>query len=235
MRIVTRSERFGRLSTCLTPHAATALATFFLGLLPFIGPAWGQEPVPRLTLDEAIQFAERENPTLRAKRFELESTRANEITGSLRPNPTAAYTAEKFGSTSFLEHTLTIGQTIELGGKRQRRIESARLATRVTTYDLADVRRQILFEVKRAFTSVLVALAALELAEQNIKTLAEVERIQRLRAERGDISQLELLRIEIQRFSFERDAADARQAVLAAKITLRSVVAPDRLPETFEV
>lgn len=235
MPSVTQFDRLGRSSGWLTARAASALATVCLGLLSSIGPAWGEEPAIRLSLDQAVQLAERENPTLRAKRFELEGARANEITAGLRPNPTAAYTGEKFGGTSFLEHTVTLGQTIETGGKRQRRVESATLATRVSEYDLADVRRQVLFEVKKAFTDVLVAQAALELAEQNLRTLGEVERIQRFRAEKGDISELELLRIEVQKFTFERDAADARQAVRAAKIALRAVVAPDRLPEAFEV
>lgn len=236
MPSVTQFDRLGRSSGCLAARAASALATVLLGLLSSIGPALGEAPVPRLSLDDTIQLAERENPTLQAKRFELEGARANEITASLRPNPTAAYTAEKFGTTTTsLEHTVTLGQTIETGGKRGRRMESARLATQVTAYDLADVRRQVLFVVKKAFTDVLVAQGALELAEENLKTLAELERIQHFRAERGDISELELLRIQVQKFTFQRDAADARQAVQAAKIALRAVVAPERLPETFEV
>src|SRR6266849_5419497 len=62
-----------------------------------------------------------------------------------------------------------------------------------------------------------------------------LERIQRFRAEKGDISELELLRIQVQRFAFERDAADARHAVSAAKIALRTVAGPDRIAEDFDV
>jgi cobalt-zinc-cadmium efflux system outer membrane protein len=44
-----------------------------------------------------------------------------------------------------------------------------------------------------------------------------------------------LTRIQVQRFAFERDAADARQAIEAAKISLRALVAPDTLPASFDV
>ena len=98
-------------------------------------PAIGQERTARLTLDDALRLAERENPTLRAKRFELDVTRAGEITAGLRPNPSASYTAEKFGA-SGQEYTITVGQTLELGGKRERRLDSARAATRVTRFEL---------------------------------------------------------------------------------------------------
>jgi outer membrane protein TolC len=76
---------------------------------------------------------------------------------------------------------------------------------------LADVRRQTILQVKIAFTSALVARESLALAEQNLRTVDETERLQRLRAEKGYLSELELLRIQVQRFTFERDAADARQ------------------------
>src|SRR5216684_2109564 len=123
----------------------------------------------------------------------------------------------------------------DLGGKRQRRIESARAATRVTGHELDDVRRQIGFQVKKAFTDALVAREGLGLAEQNLQTLDELQRIQRVRAEKGDISELELLRIEVQRFALERAAVDARQALRAARVALRSAIGPDRVAEDFDV
>ncbi len=195
-----------------------------------------QAPVTRLTLAEAIDLAVRENASLRAKEFEFRATQANEITAGLRPNPTASYSAEQFGAKGGdTQHTAILGQTIETGGKRQRRIESARAASRVTGFELADVRRQVVFHVRKAFTDIQVAQASIALAEQNLKTLDDVERIQRFRAERGDISELELLRIQVQRFAFERDAADARQALRAGKIALRAVTGPDRVAEDVEI
>jgi outer membrane protein, heavy metal efflux system len=198
-------------------------------------PVWSQERVSRLTLDDAINLALRENPTLKAKGFEVESTRAGEVTAGLIPNPTASYTSEKYGGSTFIEHTATVGQTIELGGKRQRRLESARAQTRVTQAELQDVRRQVLFQVKKAFTDALTARAALSLAEQTLKALEDVEQLQRLRAEKGDISELELLRIQVQTYQFQRDAADARQAANAAKVALRAVAGPDRIADDFDV
>src|SRR5213078_2155536 len=205
--------------------------TFALG----VGSASAQERLTRLTLDEAVGMALGTNPTLRAKSYELEATRANEITARLIPNPTAAYTSEKYGGTSFIEHTVTVGQTIETGGKRRRRIESARAGSRVSEFELADVRRQVVFRVEKSFTEALTALAALQLAEQNFTMLADLERLQRLRAEKGDISELELLRIQVQQYAFQRDATDARQALTAARVALRTVVGPDRVVDDFEI
>ena len=198
--------------------------------------AEAQAPYTRLTLEEAVAAAVQNNPALRAKTLELQSARANEITAGLRPNPTASYAAEQLGSRNVdQQHTVTLGQPIETGGKRDRRIESARAATAVTTQEIGEARRQVVLQVKKAFTDGLVARATVALAEDNLKTLDEVERIQRFRAERGDISELELLRLQVQRFAFERDAADARQAGETARIALRAAVGPAVVAESVEV
>src|SRR5262250_178594 len=170
---------------------------FVTALLPSVAGA--QDRLTQLTREEAIRIALERNATLRAKQLELQSTQANETTAALWPNPTATFLAEQFGSQSQPQYTFSMGQPIETGGKRARRIESARAATRVTGYELEDVRRQIIFQTKKAFNDALVAQATTMLARENLATLEELERIQQLRVEHGDISQLELTRIQIQR------------------------------------
>ena len=214
------------------------IAVCCLALLGAGAAVHAQERLSSLTLEQALRLASETNPNVRAKEFELKAVGANEITAGLRPNPTANFLAEQFAggsSASQTQYTINIGQPIELGGKRQRRIDSATAQTRVTTHELADLRRQIDFQVKKAFTDILVAKDALALSEQNLSALDELEKIQRIRAEKGDLSGLELLRIQVQRFAFERDAADARQALKAAKISLRSLVGADKVTDDFDV
>lgn len=217
---------------------SVALVALGIALSSTALAAEAEERITRLSLSEAVDLAARQNPIVRAKEFERQSVKANEITAGLRPNPTATFLAEQFGGASDAsqsQYTFSVGQPLELGGKRQRRLESARAATRVTGYELDDVRRQVVFQVKKAFSDALVARETLGLAEDNLRTLDDLERIQRFRAERGDISELELLRIQVQRFAFERDAADARLALQAAKIAVRAGAGPDRIAEDFEV
>src|SRR4029077_3374108 len=101
--------------------------------------------------------------------------------------------------------------------------------------ELFDVRRQVVLQVKKAFNDALTARATVALATDHLKALDDVERIQRFRAERGDISELELLRLQVQRFAFERDAADARLASEAAVIALRAAINPAAVAERPEL
>jgi outer membrane protein, heavy metal efflux system len=196
----------------------------------------GQEALSRVSLDDALQLALRQNPALRAQQAALQSTRAGEITAALRPNPTATFVAEQFRlPDTSPQYTINFGQPIELGGKRDRRIDSARAATRVSGYQLEDLRRQTTLLVKTAFANALIAQDQVALAAQNLTTLDDTERLQRFRVEKGDLSELELLRIQVQRFTFERDAADARQALAAAKIALRAAAGETSIAEQFEI
>jgi len=214
---------------------STAGAVCILSLA--FGPvATAEAPRTRLTLIEAVELALRHNASLRAKEREYEATRAGETTARSRPNPTASYVAEQLGSPGVeSQHTVALSQPIETGGKRRRRIESARAATRVSEFELADVRRQIIAQVKKAFGDVLVAEATLKLASDNLRIVDEVERVNRLCAETGEIAELELLRIQNQRFVFDRDLADATQAGQAAKIALRTAVGPEAVAPEFAV
>jgi hypothetical protein len=97
------------------------------------GQAVALEPLARVSLDEALQLALRENPTLRAQQFVLESTKAGQITAALRPNPTMNFLAEQFGGGSArqTQYTVNVGQPIELGGSTSggRRVSGRRHPT----------------------------------------------------------------------------------------------------------
>ena len=212
---------------------AGALCVLVLTIAP---AASAQEPRTVLTLEDAVQRAVQYNATLRAKEREHASTRANEVTAGLRPNPTASYIAEQLGSPNVsAQYTVALSQTIETGGKRGRRLDSARAATRVSDFELADVRRQVIAQVRKAFVDVLAGEATVKLAGDNLASLDEMERLNRLRAEKGEIAELELLRIQTQRFSFERDLADARRALQAARIALRSALGPEAFKGDFDI
>lgn len=184
-----------------------------------------------LSVDEALALAVRDNPSFRAKRQEYRATQANEITAGLRPNPVTSYVAEQLGNRNVdPQHTVTLGQPIELGDKRQRRLNSARAASQVTAAELEDVRRLVVAQVKKAFTDVLVADGIVKLTADSLRTLDEVERLQRIRAEKGDISELELTRLELQRFVFDRDLVDARQAAAAARVALGLAIGRNAVP-----
>jgi len=167
------------------------------------------------------------NPSLQAQAQSIESSRSNEITAGLRPNP-------QFQNDT-TSATIGIYQQFEIAGKRSARVESARLATTISRTDFADARRDLLFNLRQAFVAALLARSDLEFARDNLSSYQKVVDLNRLMLEQGAISRGDFLKIELQMLQFQTDLDEATLALKTAKATLRSLVGPSNLPLEFEL
>jgi len=191
-------------------------------------PLWAAAAEIRsLTLEQTVELALQRNPTLRAQALSITSAKANEVTAGLRPNPVFVSSSQDF--------TAGVSQLFERGGKRQRRIDSAKLSTNLTTSDFSDARRTLIFQVRKTFIEALLAKSNLELARDNLRNFQEVEDINRVRFEKGDISGADLLKIELQKLQFQNDVQDATLALKTARTTLRTLLASPDLAEDFDI
>ena len=120
---------------------------FAILVLLLAGSAAAQSP-PRVTLDQAIDLALTHSHNLKAVRTEIDQNKAQEVTASLRPNPTLDWDAlylpifNPSYLTSDTINTLTefdvgVSYLIERGKKRQRRVDAAKDATTVTRDQVA--------------------------------------------------------------------------------------------------
>ena len=200
--------------------APLAIAALLLG-----GEAQAERPV--VTLKQVVTLALRQNPSLHAQALAEESARAGELTARLRPNP--------FISNETADLTAMVTQLLELGGKRRRRIENARLATDVAHDELLDARRLLLLNVRATFAAGLLAQSNLAMARENLESFRKVEDLNRLRLEAGDIARADLLKVQLQGLQFVGDVQDARLALATAKAALRALVSSPELPEDFDL
>ena len=214
--------------TILSPRVARLFAAALWVLPAGTSAAQTQTPV-RLTLADALALAEGQNPTLRAQAQMIESNRGNEITAGLRPNPTL--------QNDTTSATIGVYQQFEIGGKRRKRLESARLTTSVSETDLADARRLLALNVRQAFYGALLARADIDLARENLASFQKVIDLNRMRLEKGALSGGDFLKIELQMLQFQTDLEDAVLAQKTARATLRGLLGAGgaRLPEEFEV
>ena len=167
------------------------------------------------------------NPTLRAQAQEIESSRANEITASLRPNP--------IFQNDTTSATLGIYQEFEIAGKRRARIESARLATAISRTDFEDTRRTLVLNLRQAFVDALLSKSDLDFARENLANYEKVVDLNRLRLQQGDMSRADFLKVELQTLQFQTDEDDAVLALKTAKATIRTLVGPSNLPQDFDI
>lgn len=204
-------------------------------------PAQAQAP---LTWDQVRQQFEQRNPTLLAGQFNISESKAEEITAYLRPNPNFTLTADQIdpfpggpphGPFAYLLPVASISYLHERQHKRELRLESAQNATAIATSEQADLERTLLFNLRGAFVQTLQAKSVLQLAKDNLAYYDHVLDVSRERFKAGDIAQIDLDRLELQRVQYESDLQTAEVNLRTTKIQLLTLL-NDRTPvEHFDV
>lgn len=204
-------------------------------------PAQAQAP---LTWDQLRQQFEQRNPTLLAGQFNISESKAEEITAYLRPNPNFTLTADQIdpfpggpphGPFAYLLPVASISYLHERQHKRELRLESAQNATAIATSEQADLERTLLFNLRGAFVQTLQAKSVLQLAKDNLAYYDHVLDVSRERFKAGDIAQIDLDRLELQRVQYESDLQTAEVNLRTTKIQLLTLL-NDRTPvEHFDV
>lgn len=182
------------------------------------------------------------NPNLKAGQLNTEESKAQEITAYLRPNPDLTIATDQFqlfNSNPYrpLATAIQAAQVSylhERQHKRELRRDSARKATGIAESQQADLERTLLFDLRQAFVQLLQAKSVLGVAKEN---LAYYDRLLTVSADRfkaGDIAQVDLDRLQLQRIQYESDAQNATINVRTAKIQLLTLL-NDRTPvEQFD-
>jgi len=182
-----------------------------------------------MSWDQVRQRFEQNNPTLLAGQLNIEESKAQELTANMRPNPSLSLTADQFNpfpggpSHSCCGSLLTVAAVSylhEREHKRELRLESAQKGTAIAASTQADLERSLLFGLRTAFVSTLQAKAVLQLAKDNLEYYDHVLEISRTRFSAGDIAQIDLDRLELQRVQYESDLETALVSLRTAKITL---------------
>ena len=207
-----------------------------LGNFAFAQPA-------ALTWQQVRERFQSANPTLRAAQVGIEESKAQEITAYLRPNPDMTTTLDQLAPFNGNPYR-PLGSTLPLISasylherqhKRELRQESAQKGTAIAVSQQADLERNLLFNLRGAFVQTLQAKAVLALAQENLAYWDRVLALSTDRFKAGDIAQIDLDRLELQRVQFETDVQTALVNARTAKIQLLTLL-NDRTPvEQFDV
>jgi cobalt-zinc-cadmium efflux system outer membrane protein len=197
-----------------------------------------------LNWDQVKQRFEASNPALKADADNVDEMKAEEITAFLRPNPQLTIAAD--GTQIALHNGVwtpfkgtteqpNFSYLHERQHKRELRLESAQEGTRITQSQHEDLDRNMVFALRTAFVGTLEAKFILDLAKADLDYYDKIIDISRSRFRAGDIAQVDLDRIELQRVQYESEIATAIVNLRTAKIQLLQML-DDRTPvDQFDV
>jgi cobalt-zinc-cadmium efflux system outer membrane protein len=204
-----------------------------------------------LTWQQVKDKFEASNQTLKAAQLNIDEARAGEITANLRPNPTFTATADQItlfeaapspstGTSGYRPFAFalpfaSIGYLHERDHKRELRLASARKSTDVAADTFSDQERTLLFNLRNAFVQVLQAKSVQQNARENLDYWDRELAVNRKRFQAGDLAQVDLDRLELQRVQFESDLENALVNLRTAKIQVLALL-NDRTPvDQFDV
>lgn len=214
-----------------------ASALILLTVLPCVA----QENLTWLQVRSHFESA---NPALRADALGVDELRAEEVSAYLRPNPQFTLSADgtqiaphngvwqPFAGTDIVP---SLSYLHEREHKRELRLQSAKEGTRIGEDEHQDLQRNLEFNLRQAFIDTLQSKALLDLANSDIEYYDHIIAISRDRFHAGDIAQIDLDRIELQRVQYETEIQTAIVNLRTAKIRLLQLL-NDRTPvEQFDV
>jgi cobalt-zinc-cadmium efflux system outer membrane protein len=227
------------MSVRVTPIALAVV----LGLLARQGAAQEQALPTPLSLEEAVRLASDRSPRLAGARATVAVAVADRLDASLRPNP--ALSAESanyplFGAPrpsfwSGQEFSVRIDQEFETAGRRRLRTDAAAARVEVAEAELANARRLLEFDVRRGYFDVVLAVADLETSARSLSEIDQLIALNRARFQQGEISGVEVRRLQVERLRFSDDASAAELALRRTRSALLALLAYRELGQPFEV
>ena len=194
-----------------------------------------------ITISDAVSIFLQQNFQLVASRYDIDAADAEKLTARLRLNPEIsvgfADLPLDFSGNLIKDQTYSYGisQTFELGGKRRKRIDAANANSNVARAEFQMVLWQLTNDLKKKFYAVLLAESLLKLAKDNQKTFDETLKHTADLVQLGEVSGLDLTRLEVEKLKFDTDVANSERDYEIALRDLRVALGGDYTAMDIEV
>lgn len=198
---------------------------FLLPLL-FASYTHAASPGGSLSLSDALALSLRQNPELKSFDWDIRAAEAQTIQAKLKPNPILSFGGQNlpgsgpYRSGDVMEHTLELSQLVELGGKRQARVNEAAAGRTVAEWAYQVRRVEVLKTTTQAFIQVLASQRQVQLAEETAALAAKVTPMTQKRVEAGKANAVEVMRSNVAVASAKIELEQAKRTLVTARVNL---------------
>ncbi|SRR6266404_781558 len=194
-----------------------------------------------ITISDAVSIFLQQNLQLVAARYDVDTADAEKLTAKLRPNPELSIDLQTLSLNltgpffSAQQYTYSLSQTFELAGKRRKRIDVANANADVARAEFQTTVWQMTNDLKKKFYAVVLADSLNRLAKENQKTFGETLNHTNELFQAGEISGLDLRRLEVEKLKFDTDVANSERDYEVALRDLRVTLGGDYRAMDIEV
>ena len=188
----------------------------------------------RLSLAEAEALWQEHNRELQLARTAVSGAEADVLTAGQLPNPQVSLNITQISPWSGygagpwkdkkMDNVLRLDQLVERGGKRDLRVKGADARLEASRRDLDDTGRQMLLSLQQTYYDLRLAQEKRRLAGESAATYDKGLETGRLRLKAGDISQVELSRLQIDKSRADNDARQTQAELEQAQVALAYLI-----------
>lgn len=205
----------------------------FIALLLLPVAALAQTP-KRLSLAEAEALWQEHNRELQLARTAVSGAEADVLTAGQLPNPQISLNITQISPWSGygagpwkdkkMDNVLRLDQLIERGSKRELRVRGADARLDASRRDLDDTGRQMLLILQQTYYDLHLAQEKRRLAGEVAASYDKSLETGRIRQKAGDISQVELSRLQIDKSRADNDARQTQAELEQAQVALAYLI-----------
>lgn len=215
-------------------------AFLFLLFLLLAGKVCTQQVAGTLTLKEAEQrFLER-NLSLIAERYNIDMAQAQVLQAKLFENPVISLEQNvynrlngkyfDFGKEG--EAVVEIEQVIHLAGQRNKQVRLEKINKEIAEYQFEEVMRTLRQELNEKFVEVYFLSKSIAIYEKEVNSLQALLGGMKIQQEKGNISLMEISRLESMLFSLRKEKNERESDLLTTRGELNLLL---NLPEDTQV
>lgn len=215
-------------------------AFLFLLFLLLAGKMCAQQVAGTLTLKEAEQrFLER-NLSLIAERYNIDMAQAQVLQAKLFENPVISLEQNvynrlngkyfDFGKEG--EAVVEIEQVIHLVGQRNKQVRLEKINKEIAEYQFEEVMRTLRQELNEKFVEVYFLSKSIAIYEKEVNSLQVLLGGMKIQQEKGNISLMEISRLESMLFSLRKEKNERENDLLTTRGELNLLL---NLPEDTQV
>ncbi len=215
-------------------------AFLFLLFLLLAGKMCAQQVAGTLTLKEAEQrFLER-NLSLIAERYNIDMAQAQVLQAKLFENPVISLEQNvynrlngkyfDFGKEG--EAVVEIEQVIHLAGQRNKQVRLEKINKEIAEYQFEEVMRTLRQELNEKFVEVYFLSKSIAIYEKEVNSLQVLLGGMKIQQEKGNISLMEISRLESILFSLRKEKNERENDLLTTRGELNLLL---NLPEDTQV
>lgn len=215
-------------------------AFLFLLFLLLAGKMCAQQVAGTLTLKEAEQrFLER-NLSLIAERYNIDMAQAQVLQAKLFENPVISLEQNvynrlngkyfDFGKEG--EAVVEIEQVIHLAGQRNKQVRLEKINKEIAEYQFEEVMRTLRQELNEKFVEVYFLSKSIAIYEKEVNSLQVLLGGMKIQQEKGNISLMEISRLESMLFSLRKEKNERENDLLTTRGELNLLL---NLPEDRQV